>query len=126
MMVTRQRVVVVQILLVWLLGCCHAPGVLASNTDEPTPARAQELLALSEQQNFENHSLALQTAKQALDLWKSVGDNSGIALTLEQIGRCYFALSDFAQATHHYQEALQVWRQKNSPADQANVLIMLG
>ena len=125
MMVTRQRVVVVQILLVWLLGCCHAPGVLASATDQPTAARAQELLTLSEQQNFENHSLALQTAKQALDVWKGVGDNSGIALTLEQIGRCYFALSDFAEATQHYQQALQLWRQQNSLADQANNLIML-
>jgi CHAT domain-containing protein/Tfp pilus assembly protein PilF len=126
MIATRQRVVVVQILLVWLLGCCHAPRVLASNTDEPTAARAQELLDLSDKQNHENHLLALQTAKQALDLWKSVGDNSGIALTLEQIGRCYFASSDFAEATRYYQEALQIWRQQNKPADQANNLIMLG
>ena|ERR1044071_2362997 len=108
MIATRQRVVVVQILLVWLLGCCHAPGVLASNTDDPTAARAQELLDLSDKQNHENHLLALQTAKQALDLWKSVGDNFGIALTLEQIGRCYFASSDFAEATRYYQEALQI------------------
>src|SRR5215213_1450085 len=122
MMAARQRVVVVQIVLVWLLWCCHAPGVLA---DDHTANRARELLALSEEQNFKDQKLALQTARQALDLWKGLEDNSGIALTLFQIARCYHALSDFAEAAQNYQEALQLWRQQNNVPEQVNTLIML-
>src|SRR5829696_7713709 len=120
----RQRVAL-PILLVWLLLVCNAPA-LASDSREQIAQRAQQLLELSEEQNYNNHSLALQTAKRALDLSKSVGDNSGIARALDQIGQYYFAQSDFAEATQAYQEALQIWRRENNPQRQALTLTMLG
>jgi CHAT domain-containing protein len=91
------------------------------------PARqAQELLALSGRQNQENHTLALQTAQQALALWQTLNDDVGIARAYSQIGRCYFARSDLPEAIQNYEKALQLWRVLNKPRDEAQVLIMLG
>src|SRR5215213_2324563 len=123
-MATRQRVAL-PILLVWLLLVCNAPA-LASDSREQIAQQAQKLLELSEEQNYKDHSLALKTAKKALDLSKSLGDNSGIARALGQIAQYYSAQYDLVEATQTYQEALQIWRQENNPQRQALTLIMLG
>src|SRR5688572_11498668 len=120
----RQRVAL-PILLVWLLLVCNAPA-LASNSKDPIAEQARQLLATSEKQNYEDHPLALQTARKALELSKSIGDNTGIASALGQIAQCYSAQSDIAEATQTYQEALQIWRQENNLHKQAETLIMLG
>src|SRR5687768_2879596 len=99
-MATRQRVAL-PILLVWLLVVCNAP-VLASDSKEQIAERARQLLELSDEQNFKDHSLALQTARQALELSRSLGDNSGIARALDQIAQCHFAQSDLAEAIKNY------------------------
>lgn len=112
--------------MVWLLVLCHLPGAFATDTDEQTATRARELLTLSDKQNFEDHSLALQTAQQSLDLWQSLGDNTGVAQALAQIARCYHALSNFAEASQNYQDALLLWRQQDKVREQAETLIQLG
>jgi CHAT domain-containing protein/tetratricopeptide (TPR) repeat protein len=125
MMVTRQKVVV-QILLVWLVWHCHASGALALDRKEQTAARASELLTLSKKQNFKDHSLALETAKEALELWRGLGDNFGIAQALGQVARCYFAQSDLVEAAIIYKEALELWRRQNDLPKQTDTLNMLG
>jgi CHAT domain-containing protein/predicted negative regulator of RcsB-dependent stress response len=88
--------------------------------------RAEELLALSVQQNFENHALALETARQALALWQAADDHAGIARAYAHIARCYAAQSDLAEATQNYETALRIWRDLNNPVEQAENLISLG
>src|SRR5215211_5385669 len=105
-MASRQRVAL-PILLVWLLLVCNAPA-LASDSKEQIAERVRQLLELSHEQNFKDHTLALQTARQALELSKTLGDNSVIARTLGQIGRYHFAHSDLPEAIQAYQEALQL------------------
>jgi CHAT domain-containing protein/predicted negative regulator of RcsB-dependent stress response len=117
----------VLIFLVVLL--CHVPCARAqeSSGDKEADARkAQALLTLSERQNYENHALALETARQALALWQASGDSEGVARAYAHIGRCYFAQSELSEAVQNYERALQLWRDLNNPHEQAEVLIMLG
>lgn len=124
MMVIRPKVVV-QILLIWIVWYCHASGALVTTVKEQTAARAQELFALSVKQNFADHSLARETAKQSLALWQELGDKSGIALALGQIAQCYYAQSQLVEASQTYQQALQLWREQNNLPKQTETLIML-
>jgi CHAT domain-containing protein len=88
--------------------------------------QARELLALSEEQNYENHVLALGTARQALALWQTASDNAGIASAYAQIAQYYAALSDFTQATQNYETSIQIWRDLNDRGKEADVLTSLG
>lgn len=115
-----------RILLVLMLLFFHSLVVRALGGDEETAQRARELLALSDEQNYKDHSLALETARQALELWQGLGDSAGIAQAHSQIARCYLAKSDLPEAEQNYAAALQLWRQQNNSTEQAAALIMLG
>jgi CHAT domain-containing protein len=125
MMVIRQTVVV-NILLVCALFHCHAPGTLAADKRQQTEARAHELLQLSAKRNFKDHSDALQIAKRALILFQDLDNKPGIALALGQVARCLHAQSNLFEASAIYQQALQLWREENDTARQAETLNMLG
>jgi CHAT domain-containing protein len=90
------------------------------------PQQAEELLALSERQNFENHALALETARRALALFQAAADSPGIARSYSQIAGCYNARNDLPEAAQNYERALQLWRELNNPREQAVILISLG
>ena len=105
----------------------HLPGgVSFPALNEGSKQRAQELLDLSFKQNPENHELAIETAKDALALFKSIGDHEGIATTYEHLGTYYFALNRMRDAAQYYESALQIWRQQNDVANEAGMLIQLG
>lgn len=86
---------------------------------------AHALLALSESQNYYDHSLGLKTAQQALEVWKAIGEKPGLARTYSQIGRCYLAQNILADSTRNYEEALRLWQELNILSEQAEALIML-
>ncbi|HEV2706165.1 MAG TPA: CHAT domain-containing tetratricopeptide repeat protein [Pyrinomonadaceae bacterium] len=90
-----------------------------------TLGQAQALLTLSTQQNFYNHSLAVQTAQEALTLWQSLDDKAGLARTYARLGQYHMALNVLPEATQHYERALGLWRELNSPTSQAAALITL-
>ena len=100
--------------------------VSSAQTNEDTIREAQQLLTLSEQQNLQNHALALQTAQQALALLQTTADNASLARAYTHIGQYYLAQSDFPEAIQNYERALQLWRDLNNHPEQAEVLIMLG
>ncbi len=110
----------------------HGPALItltalsSAQTDAAVVQQAQDLLTLSEQQNFENHALALQTARQALALWQTTTDRAGVARTYAHIGRCYMAQGDLSAAISNYEQAQQLWQELNNAQEQAEVLIMLG
>ena len=105
----------------------HLPGgVSFPALNEDTQKRAQELLDLSDKQNPENHELAIETAKKALALFHSIGDQEGIATTYQYLGSYYFALTRMSEAAQCYEAALQIWRQQNDVVNEAGMLIQLG
>src|SRR5437868_2444270 len=124
MMVSRGRAVVRHV-LIWML-CIYSAFCVPASTREQSADQSRQLLALSEKQNQNNHSLALQTAKKALEVSKSLDDDLGVALSLDQIAQCYFAQSDLVEATDTYQQALQLWRQQGNLHQQIQTLNMLG
>lgn len=97
-----------------------------SVTSKYKRGQAEALLALSHSQNYYDHSLALKTAQEALEVWLSIVDKQGLARTYSQIGRCYLAQNILADSTHNYEEALRLWQELNVLSEQAEALIMLG
>ena len=91
----------------------HLPGgVSFPAINEDTRTKAQQLLDLSDQQNPDNHELAIKTAKEALALFQSTGDQVGIGNTCAHLGSYHFALNRWSEAAHYYESALQIWRGK--------------
>ena len=122
----RKRVFV-QILLVWILCHCHVPGVFALTTKEQAlTIRASEQLKLAKRQNKIDHSLALETAKQALAIFRELNNNAGVAQALTDIAQYYQAQSDLFEAFSFYQQALQLRREQNNIGEQTDILTMLG
>ncbi|HEX8354956.1 MAG TPA: CHAT domain-containing protein [Pyrinomonadaceae bacterium] len=91
-----------------------------------TRGRAQALVTLSEIQVYDDQSLALLTAHEAVGLWQSLGDPRGLALAHSQAGRCHMAQSRLAESAQNYEKALQLSREADDPPGQAGALIMLG
>jgi CHAT domain-containing protein len=116
-------------LICLVLVLCLTPRMLALEPSQPnreeTVRQAEERLALSIQQNPQNHALALKTALQALELWRVTGDPEGIARTYNQIALCHLVQSDLVEATETYQQALEQWRALNNSKQEASTLIKL-
>jgi CHAT domain-containing protein/tetratricopeptide (TPR) repeat protein len=87
--------------------------------------KARALLVLSNSQNYENHITAMNTAKEALALYESIGDEAGVGNALGRIGQYHLAQSNFNEAQRCYEEAIKIWRKRNLPVRQAGSLIML-
>ena len=92
-----------------------------------TVGQAQALLTLSDEQNFfEDHPSAVQTAQEALALWQSLGDKASIARTHGKLGDYYMAQNLLPESVENYERALGIWRELNNATEQARALIMLG
>jgi CHAT domain-containing protein len=88
--------------------------------------KAEALLLLSQYQNQQNHALAINTAGDALALWQSIGNNSGVARSRLILGDYHFAQANLAEAEQNYQAALDLARQINDTSLQAESLVYLG
>lgn len=91
-----------------------------------TAGQAEALLTLSDRQNYVNHSLALQTAQQALSLWQTLNDKAAQARTHYQMGDCYLAQNLVSEATENYLAMLQLARELGDRSQEAAALIALG
>ena len=67
----------------------------------------------------------MKTAREALSIYQSIGDEVGIAQAFSRIGQYNLAQSNVAEAKRFYEEALRIWRKLNLPLKQAGSLIML-
>src|SRR5215212_438116 len=115
------------ILLVCLILGQYSPLTARAGPERPNPVElAKELLNLSQTQNSTNHSLAVQTAQEALALFQSAGDLVGTATSNALIGRYYYAQNLLTESAQYYDLALQIWRQQHNVLEEANTLIMLG
>src|SRR6185436_17412861 len=91
-----------------LSGCF--PPLLHATPSTPDPnQRGYELLELSTNQLYTDQPLATRTANEALALFQSVNNATGIATSYEQLGRCYFAQAEMAESARYYDLALQIY-----------------
>ncbi|HEX7331247.1 MAG TPA: CHAT domain-containing protein [Pyrinomonadaceae bacterium] len=101
-------------------------GVSFPATNEDSQKRAQELLDLSAAQNRHlEHETAIQTARKALALFESIGDQKNVAETYVHLGRYHYALNRMSEAAQYYELALQIRRQQNDVVNEAEMLIQL-
>lgn len=101
-------------------------AVKLSENTKNVPGKAQALLTLSECQNGQNHALALQTAHEALELWKSVDNKWGMGKTYSAIGHYQLTLQNLSESNQSHEAALAIWRELNIPYEEAQALINLG
>ena len=112
-------VLVLCLILSWHLSA----GVSASAVNPDIKEQAQQLLKSSGDQN---HELAIQTAQQALALFQSINDQEGVANAYFTIGRYYYALNKMNESAQNSELALQIWHQRQQPANETRALILLG
>lgn len=98
---------------------------LADRTHD-TAGKALALLTLSDCQNDQNQLVALKTAEEALDLWKSINNKWGIGKTYSAIGYYQLTLQQVMESAQSHQAALAIWRELDIPYEEAQALINLG
>lgn len=113
-------------LLVCLLSWQFSGVVCATANSENVSTQASELLERAEEQNATDHVLAVETAKQALALFKSANDVTGMAKTYYLLGECYYAQTLMTDAAQYYELSIEMWRKQSNPEKQVPSLWMLG
>lgn len=105
----------------------RAPEVSAHllGPNQQTAQDADALLVLCEQQNLSDHSLAVQTATQALQIFQALNDVAGMARARMHIGQYQTAQGNLAEAVDAYQAALTYWQQQNNTQQQTITLLEL-
>ena len=98
-----------------------APAVSSDNK-----STADQLLSLSDDQNLENHKLAIQTAQKALALFQSVNDREGIAHSYFAIGGYNYASGNMDEASRNYEAARQIFHELQQRKTESQVLTQLG
>ncbi len=113
------------LLICAVLSGCFAP-LLQANPSTPDPSqRAYELIKLSQAQSKDDRALAIRTLQEALALFQSVNNVTGIAASYDQLGRYSFAQSRMDESERYYDLALDIWRRQSDVEKQADDLIML-
>ena len=115
----------------YMRKCENAASVLNDSMELSRQAndnagKAQALLTLSACQNGNNHALALKTAQEALELWKSVNHNWGMGKTYSAIGHYQLTLQNLAESAQSHEAAQAIWRDLKIPYEEAQALINLG
>jgi CHAT domain-containing protein len=88
--------------------------------------KAEALLTLSHCQNHRDHSLAMKSAQESLELWRSIDRKRGVADAHVAIGEYQMGQSDLLESAKNLQTALSLYRDLNALDQQATVLIYLG
>ncbi len=78
------------------------------------------------QQRIRRKQKALEFFNQALSLYRAVGDRSGEATTLNNIGRVYSALGEKQKALDFYNQSLPLWRAVGDRSGEATTLNNIG
>ena len=88
--------------------------------------KAEALLIASAWQNSKYPPQAISTARESLALWGSLNDRLGMARAYQTIGHYEFGQTNLAEATRNFEESLQLFRELNIVAEQAEAIINFG
>jgi len=88
--------------------------------------KAEALLTLSHCQNHHDHALAMKSAQESLDLWRSIDRKRGVAEAHVAIGEYQMGQNDLLESEKSLQTALSLYRELNAIDQQATILIYLG
>ena len=116
------------------VGIAQSPATSAPNANSPDRqqayARGQQLLQqaqqLFEQGTVDSKQQALTKYKEALLIWRQLGDRSEEASTLLAIGTLYSSLNDNQSSLDYYQQALAIRRELSDSVGEAIMLFSVG
>src|ERR1051325_5170523 len=100
--------------------------IALSEQNGSVAGKAEALVTLSDCQGYQDSGAALQTAQTALELWKSIDDQRGMARTYAYMSDFQIAQHKLIEASESNRAALAIWRQLDVPDEQAEALISLG
>jgi CHAT domain-containing protein/Flp pilus assembly protein TadD len=114
-----------------LRGDRSYPSSIANSPDrQQAYARGQQLLQqaqqLFEQRTVDSKQQALTKYKEALLIWRQLGDRSEEASTLLAIGTLYSSLNDNQSSLDYYQQALAIRRELSDRVGEAIMLFSVG
>jgi CHAT domain-containing protein len=101
-------------------------AIALSTKNNYIAGKAEALLTLSHCQNNRDHTLAMKSALESLELWRSINRKRGIAAAYVAIGEYQMAKNDLVQSGESLQTALSLYRELNAVEQQATVLIYFG
>jgi predicted ATPase/DNA-binding SARP family transcriptional activator/DNA-binding CsgD family transcriptional regulator len=100
---------------------------LARNADAPAPLRAKALTAAGVLVFLQcEYGLATTRLEEGLSLWRELGDERGIASTLQDLGSVAREQARYARAKALHEESLSVWRGLEDEGGIASSLHRLG
>lgn len=88
--------------------------------------KAEALLTLSHCQNHHDHALAMKSAQESLELWRSLDRERGVAEAYVDIGEYQMGQNDLLESEKSLQTALSIYRELKATDQQATILIDLG
>ncbi|MDX6694575.1 MAG: hypothetical protein QOF02_2178 [Blastocatellia bacterium] len=101
-------------------------AIALSESNAYVAGKAEALFTLSDCRNYNDHALAIKTAQESLTLWQSLKHQRGSAKTYIALGDYQLALNKLTEAAASYEAALNIWRELDVKAGQAEALISLG
>src|SRR4051794_29242690 len=104
------------------LGWHLSPGLSTPAASQNNPQQAEELLELSDEQNLNNHEAAVQTAKEALALFQSAGDQTGVGKAHVALAQYFYALNKMNESARNNELAIQIWREQHDLPREADAL----
>lgn len=104
-----------------------ANTAIALSTQTNYPAgKAEALLTLSHCQNHHDHTLAMKSAQESLELWRSIDRKRGVAEAHVAIGEYQMGQNDLLESEKSLQIALSLFQELHAADQQATILIYLG
>lgn len=104
-----------------------ANTAIALSTQANYPAgKAEALLTLSHCQNHHDHTLAMKSAQESLELWRSIDRKRGLAEAHVAIGEYQMGQNDLLESEKSLQTALSLFQELHAADQQATILIYLG
>ncbi|OLP20395.1 hypothetical protein BST81_01315 [Leptolyngbya sp. 'hensonii'] len=120
------------LLLLLPLSPTMVPSLMAvpseiAQANNPQQAEADRLIQLAKDQiNTSQFEQSLQSAEQALQLYRQLQDRSGQVEALRMVGNAYYFLSNYEQATAFYQQSAELARKLGDRVREGKVLGNLG
>ena len=87
--------------------------------------QAESLRILSDCQNYRDHALALKSAEQSLDLWRSINRKRGMADTYMDISHYQILLYNLVECSKSAEAAIDLYRELGDQEELAGALIYL-
>ena len=101
-------------------------AITLSKQNNYVAGQADALLILSDCQNLNDHALALDSARQALELWRSIDRKRGMAEAERIIGHFQMALNNLPESAASFQAALSLYHELNAGDQESATLTYLG